>query len=147
MGFETVVVNDVKIEKPTVPAGTYVFQLLPGAGERINKFNGITELNLSAAVAEGDEQGKRVFWTYPDPTSVSKKSGKVNDWSAQAMKKLQLVLGIDAYGGETFTQYFARVGAENAPRFSATMAAGNYETKDGSEPRVQFNVFSVKPAA
>ena len=146
MGFESVLASEVKLERPTIPAGDYVFELLPGCHERVNQFNGVSELNMTAAVAEGDQAGKRVFWNYPDPTAIAKKSGKAMDWSAQAMKKLQVVLGIDPNEGETFPDYFARVGAER-PRFAATMAPGNYVPKDGGDPKVEFNIFSVRVAA
>jgi len=145
MGFETVIASDVKLEKIQVPAGEYVFQLSPGAEERVNKYNGITELNLSAAVAEGEQAGKRVFWTYPDPTAIGKNSGKPLAFSAQAMKKLEIALGIDSNPGETFPEYFRRVAGA---RFGATLATQTY-VKDGvevvSDPK--FQIFSVKAAA
>jgi hypothetical protein len=147
MGFETVVVADVKLEKNIPSPGEYVFQLMPGANERPNKFNGVNELHLSAAVAEGDQAGKRIFWQYPDPTATDK-SGKPMAWSSQAMKKLQLCLGIDELPGETFPEYFRRVSANGAARFGATVDKNIY-VKDGKEVEgdPKFNIFSVKAAA
>lgn len=146
MGFETVLASEVKIERNIPPVGKYVFQLAPGAEERPNKFNGVMELNLSATVAEGDHQGKRVFWTYPDPTALNKQ-GKPLAFSAQAMKKLELAIGVDALEGETFPEYFRRVGAQSV-RFGAEMQANKY-IKDGKEidgdPR--FGIFTVEAAA
>ncbi len=88
MGFETVVVADVKIEKNIPPVGSYVFQLLPGAVQKESKFKaGLMELHLSASVAEGDEQGKRVFWQYPDPTAIAK-NGKARVRKSLAIRSL-----------------------------------------------------------
>src|SRR6266480_598864 len=148
MGFETVVVADVKIEKNIPPVGSYVFQLLPGAVQKESKFKaGLMELHLSASVAEGDEQGKRVFWQYPDPTAIAK-NGKAMSWSSQAMKKLQICLGIDELPGETFPDYFSRV-ANDSPRFGATIEENKYTDKTGKEVTgdPKFNVFSVTAAA
>jgi len=151
MGFETVVAADVKLEKNIPPPGEYVFQLLPGAEERPNKFTQVMELNLSAAVAEGDEAGKRVFWSYPDPDAIQKSgknAGKRMSFSEQAMKKLEIALGIDALPGEIFPEYFRRVAANGAARFGATIEVNKY-IKDGKEVTgdPKFNIFSVKAAA
>ncbi len=93
MGFETVVVADVKIEKNTPPVGSYVFQLLPGAVQKESKFKaGLMELHLSASVAEGDEQGKRVFWQYPDPTAIAK-NGKATLITSAVLRMIAHDLG------------------------------------------------------
>lgn len=151
MGFETVVAADVKLEKNIPPPGDYVFQLMPGAEERPNKFTQVMELNLSAAVAEGDEAGKRVFFSYPDPTAIQQKgknAGKRMAFSEQAMKKLEIALGVDALPGETFPEYFRRVSANGAARFGGTIEKNLY-VKDGKEVEgdPKFNIFSVKAAA
>lgn len=148
MGFEVVIAADVKLEKLTLPVGEYVGVLLPGAEERVNKYNGITELNLSAAVAEGELAGRRVFWTYPDPTAISKKNNKPMDFSSQAMKKLEIALGVDSLPGETFPEYFRRVGSTGSSRFGFTMVPNKY-VKDGKEVEGDpaFGIFSVKAAA
>ena len=146
MGFETVIAADVKIERNIPPVGSYVFQLAPGAEERPNKFNGTMELNLSATVAEGEQAGKRVFWTYPDPTALNKK-GEPLAFSSQAMKKLEIAIGVDALPGETFPEYFRRVGSQNV-RFGGEMLPNKY-VKDGKEVEgdPKFGIFSVKAAA
>lgn len=146
MGFETVIAADVKIERNIPPVGSYVFQLAPGAEERPNKFTGVTELNLSATVAEGEQQGKRVFWTYPDPTALNKK-GQPMAFSSQAMKKLEIAIGVDAIEGETFPEYFRRVGSQNV-RFGGTMEPNKY-VKDGKEVDgdPKFGIFTVTAAA
>ena len=147
MGFETVSMSDIKIEKPApLPIGDYVFQLLPGSEFRTNKYNGLEELNCSAAVADGDFAGRRVFWNYPDPTAVSK-TGKPLTWSAQAMKKLEIALGTDSLPNENPKDYFNRVATAAHNRFSAKLAAGNYTAPGETEPRVEFQIFSVGPAA
>jgi hypothetical protein len=158
MPFVDVKLADVELEKPEpVKAGKYVFQLNPGAQLRINKFNGIEELNVSASIAEGDYAGRRVFWNYPDPTAVSK-TGKPMTWSSQAMKKLELALGADSLPGENTVEYFNRAASNGAARFGASLveetrkdvATGEYVPyiRTGeTEPRAVFSIFSVVPAA
>jgi hypothetical protein len=152
LGFETVNLNEIELQKPAPLAlGDYTFQLMPGAEFRINKYNGIEELNLSAAVAEGDNAGKRVFITYPDPTAVSKpkdgSQGKPLTWSAQAMKKLEIALGVDSLPGENPKDYFNRVANSSSARFGASVIPGRNIQKGETEPRPEFGIFTVRPAA
>jgi hypothetical protein len=148
MGFNEVRLADVELEKPSaLPAGTYTFGVVPGAEFRTNKFNGIEELNLSFVVAEGEQAGRRIFQTYPDPSAVSKKSGKPMTWSAQALKKLEVVIGIDSLPGEDLVTYFNRVAVSGNGRFTGVMAPGKYIPEGQTEPKVEFNIFSVSPAA
>jgi hypothetical protein len=136
--------------------------LLPTAEVRVNKFTQAEELNLSASIAEGDFAGRRVFWTYPDPSSVSK-NGKPFTWSAQAMKKLEISLGLDAFEGESLVDFFNRAANSNSNRFGAALIPETRkDTVEGSEtygeyipyvrpgetePRAVFSIFSVKAAA
>jgi len=152
MGFETVLASEVKIEKNIPPVGKYVFQLVPYVDERPNRNTGVMELNLSAAVAEGEHAGKRVFWAYPDPEAIQKQgknAGKPMSFSAQAMKKLEIALGVDSLPGETFPEYFRRVSVNGAARFGASIDANKYLDKSGNqvEGDPRFNIFSVEAAA
>jgi hypothetical protein len=164
MGFEQVVLADVKLDKPAQPGvGDYVFELLPLAEYRTNKFTGNTELNMQASVistVDGDTKfaGRRVFWTYVDPTSVSKNTGKPNTWSAQAMKKLELSLGEDALEGEDPKTTFNRIASKGGVRFGANLVEETRKDKETGEyvpfiragevePRAVFSVFTVHAAA
>lgn len=149
MGFVELTLADVELEKRdfSIPAGTYVFSVLPGAEYRTNKFNGIEELNLSFAIAEGELAGRRVFQSYPDPTAISKKSGKPMSWSAQALKKLSVVIGHDPLPGEDTATYFNRIALTGNARFTGVMAPGSYIPEGATEPKVEFNIFNVSPAA
>lgn len=160
MGFVDVKLSDVELDKPSpVTKGEYTFQLAPGAAYRINQYTGVEELNVSASVAsEGDFQGRRVFWSYPDPTAIGKKSGKPMSWSAQALKKFELALGEDSLPGEDPATYLNRVALNGNVRFGASMVdetrkneeTGKYEpyTREGeTEPRAVFSVFTVHAAA
>lgn len=149
MGFETVTAKEVKLSKNIPPVGDYTFQLLPGAHVAFNEKKQTNELVLCAAVAEGEQAGKRIFVRYPDP-DASNQNGKKNDWSNQAMKKLQIVLGIDPNEGEFFPEYFARVGAGGLGRFGASVVPNIYTDKNTGqqvEGDPKFNVFSVRAAA
>lgn len=158
MPFVDLRLDEVKIEKPAaVPAGDYTWQLLPGALYRINKFNEIEELNVSAAVAEGEYAGRRAFWNYPDPTAVSK-TGKPMTWSAQALKKLELALGVDVLPGEDVVAYLNRVANSNNNRFGGALVEETRKDATSGEyvpfirtgetvPRTVFSIFSVHAAA
>ena len=141
----------MKIEKNIPPVGEYTFELVPYVEERPNQHTGVMELHLSASVAEGEQAGKRVFWAYPDPEAIQKSGkniGKPMSFSSQAMKKLEIALGIDSLPGETFPEYFRRVSANGNARFGATMDANKY-IKNGSEVTgdPKFNIFSVHATA
>lgn len=153
MAFETLVMSDIQVEqREQLPTGEYVFQLLPTAEIRINKYNGMQELNMSAAVAEGDHKGRRVFWNYPDPDPVDENGTPLKPlkWSAQAMKKLEVVLGEDSQEGETPKDYFNRVASSGNARFSALYGPNQkkpYIPQGSDVPRNELQIFSVKAAA
>jgi hypothetical protein len=147
MPFIDVKLADVELEKPAgLTAGKYVFQLLPGAEVRNNKFTNNEELNVSAAVAEGDSAGRRIFLTYPDPTSVSK-NGKPMAWSAQALKKLEISLGVDSLPGENAAEYLNRVALSGNGRFTITLGLDGYIKEGETEARIVPKLFTVGPAA
>lgn len=159
MPFVEVKLSDVALEKPSpVPVGDYVFQLRPGATWKENKFNQIQELNMAASVAEGDFAGRVVFWRYPDPAGDPANGIVAKPWSAQAMKKLEISLGVDSNEGEGAAEYFNRVALNSVARFSGSLVpetrknkeTGEYEpyVREGeTEPRAVFNIFSVGAAA
>jgi hypothetical protein len=159
-GFETVVLADVKQDKPAaVPAlGDVTFELLPKAEVRVNKFTGQEELNLAAAIAEGEYKGRWVYFRFKDPTQPNAKSGKSQAWAAQAMKKLEIALGVDSNDSEAAVDYFNRVASSGSNRFGAALVpetrynaeTESYEdyTREGEEyPRGQVSLFSFHAAA
>lgn len=147
MPFADVVLADVELERPSaVPLGTYVFSLAPGAAYRTNKFNGMEELNLSFIVADGNLAGKRTFVSYPDPTATSK-NGKSMAWSSQALKKLEIALGVDALPGEDSATYLNRVASNGAARITADVIKDRFIREGETEPRPVFGIFTVRAAA
>lgn len=151
MGFETVRLSDVKLERPeAVPAGNYTFKLQPGAAYRENPFTHVQELNVRFDVVEGDFAGRPTFFAYPDPTSL-KKDGKPNTWSAQALKKLEVALGVDAMDGEDTAEYLNRVALNGDARITGSILPGNtYKDKNTGAEKVgepKFGPFTVGPAA
>lgn len=151
-GWANVTLKDIEIEKsqfPALPLTEYTFQIIPGASFRQATFadgNSVTDLNIPLAIAEGDHKGRRVFVKYPDPTSTNRE-GKLKAWSKQAVKKLQVVLGEDAYDGEDAVTYFNRVATSGVARFRGTLKQGTYIKQGNTEPEPELNVWSVKPAA
>lgn len=150
MGFEQVLLADVKLEKPApVPVGDYIFQLQPGASFRVNQKTGGTEFAIRFDIVEGDFAGRPVFVNYPDPASLDK-TGKPKKWSEQALKKLEISLGVDALPGEDLPTYYNRVALTGHARVRASIIAGRpYTDKDGNQKDgdPQFGVFTVAPAA
>lgn len=152
MGFEAVLLADVKLEKmPPIPVGTYTFQLQPGATYRINeRKGGLQELNVRFDVV-GGELGGRVAWaSYPDPTAKDSK-GKPMTWSAQALKVLEIALGTDALPGEDPAMYLNRVATSAHNRVIANVIPGKSykdnvtgETKEGNP---SFGIFTVVGSA
>jgi hypothetical protein len=132
-----------------LPEGTFIFQLVPGGAKyRTKDFNGVslTDINASAAIAEGDLKGRRVFFAYPDPKGTNKE-GKPKTWSKQVFKKLSVVLGEDLQEGEDPVEYLNRVASSGTGRFTAKLQKGTYIPTGATEPRVELNLFSVAPAA
>lgn len=147
LSWDTIKLADVKPESfPEIPAGEYTFTVLPGATTRTNNF-GTEELVVSAAIAEGEQVGRRVFLQYPDPESVNSQTGKKASWSAQALKKLEISLGIEQASGETPVEYLNRAASNGHARFKGTMAPANKIRANETEPRIEFKLFSVAPAA
>lgn len=141
--------NDVKLSDVTpdtfeqLPAGTYTFKILT-AQTRTNNF-GTEELVIQAAISEGPNAGRRVFLQYPDPDSVNSKTGKKAKWSAQALKKLEIALGVDQNDGETVVEYFTRI-AGNYP-FGMELGPSARIRTGETEPRIEAKMFTVTPAA
>ena|ERR1035437_3351229 len=155
MPFVDVVLSDIELEKPkypVVPAGRYTFKLQPGAKYQQSKYlkdklgNSIEEVNIRFDVAEGELSGQPVFVTYPDPTATTA-NDKSLVWSGQALKKLSIAFGLDANQGETPVDYLNRIALTGNARITAAMTPGNYTPPDATEPRADFNIWSVGPAA
>lgn len=147
MPWGDVKLADVKTEAfSEIPAGTYTFTLLPGAQVRVNKFN-TEELVVSAAISEGDFAGRRIFLQYPDPTSVNETTGKTADWSAQALKKLEIALGVEQTETETPDAYLNRVANNGHSSFTLQMGPSRKIRTGESAPRIEPKMFSVAPAA
>lgn len=138
-----------KSEFAPLPEGDYTFQLVPGAQYRTRQFqdgNSVTEINVIAAIVEGDHRGRRIFFNYPDPTSTNK-DGKPKTWSKQALKKLETVLGESAFEGEDNVAYLNRIASGGAARFSGSLKKGTYVKAGQTEPEAELNLWSVAPAA
>lgn len=157
-GWSNVKLADVKVEKKAfapIPAGNYTFTLFPGGAayrERTFVSNGeshtVTELNVRIGiVSDGPAKGRQLFVTYADPESVNSKTGKTFAWVLQALKKLELAIGIDSLTGEDVADYLNRAGTQNAT-FGGTLEPNqrNFVREGQTEPETELNVFSVHPA-
>lgn len=138
MGWNEVNIKDLPVGREQVALGEYTFQLLPGA--ELDEYGAI---QVQAAIAsDGDNKGRRVFFSYPDPTGVSK-AGKSMKWSAQAFKQLEQALGVDATDAESPLEYLNRAAGS---LFAAVVGARTY-IKDGEQKtKHELSVFTVKPA-
>lgn len=158
MSWEQVSLSDTKLDKPAaVPAAQgVIFTLQPGAQYRINQYNGIQELNVRFDVSEGDFTGRPLFVSYPDPTAVSKAKadgtpGKPMTWSAQALKKLEIALGVDALPGEDPASYLNRVATQGNARVKGDILPGRsyIDSKTGEQKTEdpKLGIFTFSPAA
>ena len=133
MGWETIDLRDVSPFGETVPEGVYTFNLLGAAFDERNP----AQLNVRAAITtDGEFQGRRMRITYPDPLEYP--------WSAQALKRLELAIGVDQQPGENVIGWLNR--AANAT-FRATVFHDSYFVDGEEKPRVRAKVrqFSVEP--
>lgn len=147
MSWETVTLADVKPAAfPEIPFGRYKFNLLPGASTRMNNFQ-TEELVVSAAITEGPQAGRRVFLEYPDPTAKHSVTGKVVDWPAQALKKLEVSLGVEQAAGETPVQFLNRVAGNGHAAFEMDLGPARKIRTGETEPRTVPMLFSVGPTA
>jgi hypothetical protein len=151
MPFTDVKLSDVELEKPaSIPIGTYKFKLQPGAQTRVNKFNGVEELNVRFDVAEGEYAGRPVFVNYPDPTAIQQKgknAGKPMAFSAQALKRLEIALGEDSLPGEDPQTYLNRVATSGNSFITAQMVDASYVKNGATVPKFEFGIFTVGAAA
>jgi hypothetical protein len=150
--WANVKLSDIQVEKSgfaPLPEGDVVLQLVPGAEYKSKTFddgNTVTDLNVQASIAEGDNKGRRVFIRFPDSTSKNKE-GKLKTWSKQSLKMLQIALGVDPFEGETPAEYLNRVATTEAARFGATLKKGRFIKTGNTEPEVEVGLFSFKAAA
>lgn len=137
-GWQSINLKDITPERrEQITLGDYVFELLPGS-----KFDERGAVQASASITdEGELRGRRAFFSYPDPTSVSQ-AGKPMTWSAQALKKLEQALGLDAEDGETPVDYLNRAAGT---RFGASVILAKNPYPDGT-PKHELGIFTVRPA-
>jgi hypothetical protein len=138
LSWNEINLKDVKPERrEEIALGDYVFELLPGT---ILDDRGAVK--AAAAIAdEGSFRGRRAFFSFPDPNGVSA-AGKSMAWSAQALKKFEQALGIDADDGENPVDYLNRVAGT---RFGAAIVMARQPYQDGSEKH-ELGLFTFKPA-
>lgn len=135
MSWEAIDLKGVSTQIDLIPEGLYTFELLPGA-----KYNESGSILAQAAVAtDGEFRGKRVLFSYPDPESISSK-GKVQSWSAVALKRLEQAIGIDINDGETKTDYLNRVAG------SKFQTGIKHNEDDSGQKRMNLQLLNLKPA-
>lgn len=137
MAWENINIQDISTQMELLPEGKYNFELSAGA-----KFDEKGTLKASATVnGNGEFTGKRVFFTYPDPESVSA-AGKVNSWSAVAFKRLEQALGVDINPGENPVDYLNRAAGGH---FTGTIT--HSPATEQYPAQVRLNLFNVQPGA
>jgi|SRR5882672_9683427 len=137
MSWENIDLKDISTQTELLPAGTYNFELSPGA-----KKDERGALKVSATVnGHGEFTGKRVFFSFPDPEAISAE-GKSMAWSATALKRFEQAIGIEINPGETKEAYLNRV-AGNHFQTSTTINPATEQYP----PSVRVNLFNFKPSA
>lgn len=141
MSWNDINLKDISPVEEIIPEKTFTFELLPGA-----KFDerGSGGVNVQFAIVnDGEFTGRRMFGFYPDPTSVSARSGKRQDWSGVAMRRLEQALGIDINDGEKVVEYLNRAAGGRV----STSVKHSAPTDEYPTPKAQLNLLNVKPAA
>lgn len=138
MSWTNIDLKSISLQVDLIPEGKYTFEVSPGA-----HLNDKGTLLMQARVSQdGEFKGKPVFFSYPDPESISA-GGKVNSWSGVAFKRLEQALGVDCNDGETAESYAQRVAGS---RFTGTITHSPV-TDEYPTPRINLNLFKVAPAA
>jgi len=139
MGWENVDLKGVNPGFDVVPEADYTYSVLPGA-----KIGNYGDLQIPVAIAsEGDSNGRRLYLSYPDPTSDPAKFG----WSQKAVKRLEQAVGLDQDEGETVLQWAQRLG-ENFAKFAGPVK--HRKKTNAAEEEVivaDVQLFKVRPAA
>lgn len=138
MAWTNVDLKNVSTQLELIPEGTYTLELAPGT--KYDEKNGAVRASASI-VGDGEFTGKRVFFSYPDPESISSK-GKVNTWSAVALKRLIESLGVDQNEGEDVVEFLNRISGN---RFAGTIK--HQPATEQYPASASLNLFNVKPAA
>jgi len=135
MSWTDVDLAGISITIEPIGLGEHTFQLNPGAKLRENG-----SLELNATIVDGEYAGRRIYFTYPEPTKY--------DWAPRVLKRLQVALGADANEGESPLDYFNRVSAElgAAARFMAPVKDGK-TSPEFPTPKRELDIFKVRAAA
>lgn len=130
--------KEVNPNLEAIPVKTYTWELLTGA-----KYDEKGRLIVSAAVVnDGEFTGRRLTFSFPDPTSFDR-NGKKNEWSGKMLKRLENAIGIECEDGEDPSAYLNRVAGN---RFSAPVKQGK-TSEEYPTPRNELDIFNFKPAA
>ena len=133
MTWSNVDLTTVNPAMEIVPAQEYVFSL-GGAKYGESDPNRI-EVNASI-VTEGDFTGRKIFWSYPDPSKPK------CEWAPKALKRLEMALGVDAEPMEDPVTYLNRAaGSHFSGEVYHRPATNDYPA------RAELKLNSVKPAA
>lgn len=134
-GWQDVNLKDVTTSFDPLPAGEYIFNLLPGA-----HFTEKGELQGMLAVAEGDHTGRTAFIRYPNPAEF--------DWVLKALKVLEIALGVDQVPGEDMAVYLNRAVNEGGGKLRGKIAQREYLNKAGEKVIANdVKLFTFRPAA
>jgi hypothetical protein len=138
LSWQNIDLKNVSTEIKAIPDATYTLEINPGT-----KKNERDTVLVSATVAQdGEFTGRKVYFSYPDPESVSA-GGKIYSWSAVAFMRLVQALGVDLNDGEEPEAYLNRVAGS---RFQAPVNT-TPATDEYPQPRTNVKIFNVKPAA
>jgi len=134
MGWSDIDLSTVNPAFDIVAEGEYVFQL--GGAKWGENDPARVEANATI-VSEGDQAGRKIFFSYPDPTKPR------CEWSPKALKRLEVAMGEDALPGEDPVTYLNRAAGS---KFGGRVKHGK-TSEEYPNPRAELNLNSVKPAA
>lgn len=138
MSWTDVNLLEVSTSLEPLPEQTFKFQVL---GASKGKFDE-EEIQVKAAVAEGEFTGRIQYVRYPSPARF--------DWSPRVLKRLVQAIGVPLENSEAHdpVAYFNRIaGDPNGAFFLAPMKHRSKTDKDGNTvPVSEVDIFKTSPA-
>lgn len=131
MSWSDIDLTKVSATIEPVAIGEYTFELQAGVKMSADG----SRIECAATIAEGQFAGRKLFFSYPDPTTY--------DWSPRVLKRLINALGEDVVEGETALDVLQRSAGK---RFGAPVKDGK-TSEAYPTPKRELDIFKVKAAA
>jgi hypothetical protein len=131
MSWGDINLSELTTEQKTLPEETdFNFELLPGA-----KFNPWkpSRIDAGAKVIDGEHEGQRIYFSYPDPVE--------NSWVTGVFARMIKALGVPATDGEDPISYLNRAAGA---KFVSKVKHRKVDTDGVETVKVEIKIGNVK---